>query len=65
LAEFHGQLEHQPQNITQKNIGMGSGGWEWKSCRLANTSIMQTHHGAAKLQFALPYVALLTWNLVL
>jgi hypothetical protein len=49
----------QPQNITQKNIGMGSG-CERKSHGLANTSIMQTHHGAAKLQFALPKVALLT-----
>jgi hypothetical protein len=49
----------QPRNITQKNIGMGSG-WEQKSHGLANTSIMQTRHGAAKLQFALPKAALLT-----
>jgi hypothetical protein len=43
----------------KKNIGMGSG-CEQKSHGLANTSIMQTRHGAAKLQFALPKVALLT-----
>jgi hypothetical protein len=42
-----------------KKICMGSG-WEQKSCRLANTSIMQTRHGAGKLQFALPKAALLT-----
>jgi hypothetical protein len=57
-AKFCGRLE-QPRNITQKNIGMGSG-WEQKSHGLANTSIMQTRHGAAKLQFALPKAALLT-----
>jgi hypothetical protein len=44
---------------TQKNNGMGSG-WEQKSCGLANTSIMQTCDGAAKLRFDPPKAALLT-----
>jgi hypothetical protein len=43
----------------EKNIGMGSG-WEQKSRGLANTSIMQTRHGAAKLRFAWPKAALFT-----
>jgi hypothetical protein len=58
-AKFCRQLE-QPRNITwKKNIGMGSG-WKQKSHGLANTSIMQTRHGAAKLRFASPKAALLT-----
>jgi hypothetical protein len=56
-AKFHRRLE-QPQ-VLKKNIGMGSG-WEQKSHGLANTSIMQTCHGAAKLRFDSPKAALLT-----
>jgi hypothetical protein len=37
------------ETLLEKNIGMGSG-WKRKSRGLANTSIMQTRHGAAKLR---------------
>jgi hypothetical protein len=47
------------KTLLEKNIGMGSG-WKRKSRGLANTSIMQTRHGAAKLRFALPKAALST-----
>jgi hypothetical protein len=47
------------RKYSKKNIGMGSG-WEQKSHGLANTSIMQTCHGAAKLRFDSPKAALLT-----